>query len=204
MNDVCGTTINYFGYGSLVNLETLQTPYVSAQPATLKRWKRVWLSRPELKNSFAPFAGLAFLSVMPSRETQIEGMLVQDYASSLPSLDDREALYDRVELPDHALLLHSDGAVNCDQSYLYVAQPIDTTLQEKPKILRSYLDVVFQGYLQHFGEASLSRFVETTDNFDLDVLEDRENPIYPRATKCSRSELKLFDAIVPAGGLIGR
>ena len=91
-------TITYFGYGSLVNLETIQTPYVSAAPATLKGWRRTWLSRPAVDGSFAPVEGLAFLSVEPDSSSEIDGMLVTDHRASLPSLDAREALYSRVEL----------------------------------------------------------------------------------------------------------
>lgn len=202
MDDLRNTTINYFGYGSLVNLETLQTPYITAQPATLDGWKRVWMSRPKLEGSFAPYSGLAFLSVKPSQDARIEGMLVQDYSSSLPALDEREALYDRVQLEADAIRLGDTAPSDADQSYLYVAQPQQAPVEEPPKILRSYLDVVFQGYLHHFGEGSLARFVETTDNFDFQVLEDRDTPIYPRTVKCTDDELKLFDGIVPHNGMI--
>ncbi len=202
MDDNSNQTISYFGYGSLVNLETLQTPYISARPAILDGWKRVWLSRPKLEGSFAPYSGLAFLSVKPSQNTRIEGMIVQDSSSSLPSLDEREALYDRVKLPNDAVQLSDAASIDAGKSYLYVAQPQPPELEAPPKILRSYLDVVFQGYLHHFGEGALSRFVETTDNFGLQVLEDRNAPIYPRSVTCSGAELNIFDNIVPHNGLM--
>lgn len=202
MEDTQADSIAYFGYGSLVNLATLQTPFISAQPALLKGWKRVWLSRPQVEGSFAPFSGLAFLSVKPSSATTIEGMLVEDYSSSLSALDAREALYDRVQLKaDNVELIGPDQSKKSAHSFLYVAQPDPQTLVEQPQILRSYLDVVFKGYLDHFGEDALVQFVETTENFYLGVLEDRDSPIYPRSVKCTDAELKLFDNVVPQGGL---
>ena len=202
MNDDPAQTITYFGYGSLVNLQTLQTSYISARSATLYGWKRVWLSRPQMEGSFAPFAGLAFLSVRPCEGMHLEGMLVEDHLSSLPSLDQREALYNRVELPSSAVHLTDEDSAPANKTYLYVAYSENLPSGEPPKILRSYLDAVFQGYLHHFGEGALTRFVETTDNFRLEVLEDRDAPIYPRSVVCSPTELALFDCVVPRGGLI--
>ena len=60
------------------------------------------------------------------------------------------------------------------------------------KILRSYLDVVMQGYFQQFGQSGLERFMETTLNFDCPILEDRAAPRYPRATQLSDEEIELF------------
>jgi len=197
-------TINYFGYGSLVNLDTLRTPYLSAHPATLKGWKRVWLSRPAVEGSFAPFDGLAFLSVKPSAETIIEGMLVEDHASSLSALDEREALYDRrkISVADIVLKKGSNHRLDDQTSFLYVAQKQVFGDGKPPQILRSYLDAVFQGYLTYFGEDSLARFVETTDNFQLPIFEDREAPIYPRTVETTQIERELFDTTVPPGGFV--
>jgi len=190
--------ISYFGYGSLVNLDTLQTPYLSAHPARLKGWRRVWLSRPAVGGSFAPFDGLAFLSVQPDPDCEIDGMLVVDHKNSLASLDRREALYDRREVPVQDLQPVGDQPLPLNaSSYVYVAQPHQQP-QTQPSILRSYLDVVFQGYLRTFGQESLQRFVDTTANFHLPIREDRDDPVYPRSVVLSDTEHKLFDMICPS------
>ena len=49
-----------------------------------------------------------------------------------------------------------------------------------------------QGYLHHFGEAGLHRFMETTLNFECAIREDRDNPVYPRATTLSADEKAVF------------
>ena len=49
-----------------------------------------------------------------------------------------------------------------------------------------------QGYLKHFGIEGVQRFFDTTLNFELDILEDREQPLYPRATTLSSEEKRLF------------
>ena len=183
------STIAYFGYGSLVNLGSLRTPYISAHRATLRGWKRAWLARPRVEGSFAPTDGLAFLSVVPSPESQIDGLIITDHASSLPALDEREALYTRVNIDAKDLSYHDEPA-DISAQFLYEAdQPLAA---DGAEILRSYLDVVMQGYLHHFGEAGLHRFMETTLNFECAIREDRDNPLYPRATTLSADEKAVF------------
>lgn len=189
------STIAYFGYGSLVNLGSLRTPYISAHRATLKGWKRVWVSRPKDPNSFAAIDGLAFLSVAPAADSEIDGLVITDHGSSLTSLDERESLYSRVTIDNTDLQLH-DNKPDIEDQFLYVAEQPDKPhpLAPEANIPRSYLDVVMQGYLEHFGINGLTRFFETTMNFDLNILEDRDNPIYPRATTLSAQEKDIFSA----------
>ena len=183
------STIAYFGYGSLVNLGSLRTPYISAHRATLTGWKRSWLARPKVAGSFAADDGLAFLSVVLAPGSKIDGVIIIDHASSLPALDKREVMYTRTAIESGDLQFH-DEAAQPDSQFLYVAQQPAATAQSH--ILRSYLDVVMQGYLQHFGEQGLHRFFESTLNFDIPVMEDRDEPLYPRATTLSDAEINIF------------
>jgi len=190
MND---PTIAYFGYGSLVNLGSLRTPYIDAHRVTLKGWKRSWLSRPKVAGSFAADEGLAFLSVVADENAEIDGLLITDHRSSLAALDEREVMYSRTDIALENLSFHDDSPTieNC---FLYVAdQPAAT---QQSHILRSYLDVVMQGYLQQFGEDGVKRFIESTLYFDIPIKEDRENPIYPRATELSAEEVRFFSTIL--------
>jgi len=185
-------TIAYFGYGSLVNLGSLRTPYISAHRATVSGWQRQWLARPEEPGTFAARAGLAFLSVVKTTNGEIDGMLITDHATSLKSLDERESLYSRVTLKPENIKLHDDD-IDTTNRFLYVADELpDEPTSTETKILRSYLDVVMQGYLNHFGIEGVQRFFDTTLNFELDILEDREQPLYPRATTLSSEEKRLF------------
>jgi hypothetical protein len=195
-------TIAYFGYGSLVNLQTLQTPYISAHRARLRGWKRTWLNRPKIPGSYAPIEGLAFLSVEPCAETVIDGVIVVDQPDSLASLDRREALYDRTCLQhDSVEFLDGSPLTPGDTLYIYVARPQAQGSQaqgsqapgSQARILRSYLDVVMRGYYGHFGEEGLQQFVRTTDNFDWPIHEDRHAPVYPRSIPVGGDEALLFE-----------
>ncbi len=183
------STIAYFGYGSLVNPGSLRTPYISLHRVTLRGWKRIWLARPRVEGSFAAEDGLAFLSVVGEDAAEIDGLLITDHASSLASLDEREALYSRVAIKASDLH-HHDDSVETQSQFLYVAD--EPPAGDGARILRSYLDVVMQGYLQHYGEDGLERFMQTTLNFDCPVLEDRDKPRYPRAVELSNYEKKRF------------
>jgi len=178
------SNIAYFGYGSLVNLGSLRTPYITAHRATLKGWNRTWLSQRNMPD-------MALLSVIEAPDEEIDGLLIIDHIESLPDLDKREAQYSRVTIDNKKLTIH-DSQVSVDTKFLYVADNLPTTTENK--IARSYLDVVMQGYLQQFGEEGLQRFVNTTHNFDIQIIEDREKPLYPRATQLTAREKKIFAA----------
>ncbi len=192
-------TIAYFGYGSLVNLRTLQTPYISAHPARLHGWRREWLCRPMVGGSFAPIENLAFLSARPSADCVIDGMVVLDHASSLAALDEREALYERLTI-DARTIEYTDTMPPPDHGrpiYVYKALAPEPAHQGS-RILRSYLDAVLQGFRHHHGEAALRRFVETTDYGETPIHEDRDKPIYPRPVSLGADEAALFDKLLPA------
>lgn len=184
-------TIAYFGYGSLVNLASLRTPYISAHRARLTGWGRTWLARPKVEGSFAAIDGLAFLSAEKSPRTTIEGLVIIDHRSSLASLDEREALYDRHTLQRSDVEFLDDDPLEAGADlFLYVAQP--PAQKMKANILQSYLDVVMQGYHGHFGEAGVEAFVQTTSNFDCPILPDRDQPLYPRSVELSAEEITLY------------
>ncbi len=191
--------IAYFGYGSLVNLKSLRTPYLSAHRARLSGWRRRWQARPVVAGSFAPIENLAFLSVEPDEDAVIEGLVITDHRDSLPSLDQREVLYNRVTLDPERIEWLDDAPDDItDNCFIYAAgQP---AAGNQARILRSYLDVVFQGYRQQFGERGPESFIRSTANFDLPVLEDRHDPIYPRAVQLDADEHVAFDALVPGAG----
>ncbi|PCH47836.1 MAG: gamma-glutamylcyclotransferase [Hyphomicrobiales bacterium] len=172
--------ISYFGYGSLVNLATLRTKYLSAHPAVLQGWRRVWLARPAHAHSFGTDVDLAFLSVERMQTSKINGMVIVDHAANLDALDRREVLYERLEIStDEVTLEQPESSVFGDMHYLYIAQD-DGEKSQHLHILRSYLDAVLQGFFDHWGEPGIADFKSTTRNCHFAILEDRDQPIYPR------------------------
>lgn len=191
--------IAYFGYGSLVNLETLTTPYIRAVPAVLVGWRRHWQARP---GDAVPMRAL--LSVHQDKGTRIGGMLVFDHASSLAALDEREHHYARVSLKPADLQISDTSASTLMNRledgglFVYVGQQ---SIGVDPPLLQSYLHTVMDGFLNEYGEAGLIAFLETTDGFERPIIEDRHAPHYPRMTQVSDDRRAWFDRLLREKGV---
>ena len=188
--------IAVFGYGSLVNVATHRTPVVATVSAELAGWRRVWKRRPS--NPDSPRDGIAFLSVEEAPGTTIQGVVMIDRAASLPDLDRREALYDRVALePSAVRLLERHPALGPDVPFYIYRAAATADGAPPPRMIRSYLDAVFQGYATRFGHDAVEAFLASTANAALEIEEDRDGPIYPRAVTLSDAERTAFDRILP-------
>ncbi len=186
----------YFGYGSLVNRQTLRTNYVEAHKARLSGWRRHWQARP---GDIAPDGGrIALLSVHRDLETTIDGLMIIDKGAHLPLVDAREAHYDRVALEAHHIDL-SAQAVPVDEAYVYVAR--QATTGGALRLLQSYLDAVMAGFLGEHGEEGLNSFLQTTDGFDKDMICDRHRPIYPRSVVLAPATAEKFDMLLTKHGV---
>ncbi len=188
----------YFGYGSLVNRATHAQENHQFSRARLKGWRRQWLARP--KNHFGH---VALLSIRPDDDCEITGLVVVDHIANLPALDLRERRYDRIKIGYGQWDDLEESATSLVEPTtpmsVYTAKQVGAFEgAEKCRILRSYLDAVMQGYLRKFGEQGLRNFVDTTDNFDIGIREDRTTPVYTRPVTVSRSECILFDMLAPA------
>ncbi|SLN27294.1 gamma-glutamylcyclotransferase family protein [Roseisalinus antarcticus] len=175
-------TPRFFGYGSLVNLSTHDYP--DAQPARLSGWRRVW--------RHATLRPVAFLSVEPAPESEIDGVLAQVPGADWAALDLRERAYRRQDVTHH---FPQDGAITPTAVYEIEASNLEPPDVAHP-ILLSYVDVVLQGYLQLFGEAGMRDFARTTRGWHAPVLDDRARPVYPRHRQLSGQETRLVDRLL--------
>ena len=159
----------FFGFGSLVNTGTHR--YVPVAPASVQGWKRIWVNSDCYKH--------AFLSVAPDAHSTIQGLLAQVPNNDWQELDAREVGYLRRELTPQDWFSESTvESAHAQDVQMYVLQKGEPACPAKP-ILWSYLETVLYGYYQWFGIAGVEAFVSSTGNWT-DVLDDRENPIYPR------------------------
>ncbi|MEM7439380.1 MAG: gamma-glutamylcyclotransferase family protein [Pseudomonadota bacterium] len=170
----------FFGYGSLVNAATHD--YAGVTPARVSGWRRQWVPSRQRP--------VSFLSVTPDPVCSIDGVIAEVGAIGWDGLDEREAAYDRLVLPEpHAGV----------QIYRATADKIDPSAPRLP-ILLSYLDVVVQGYYRIYGEDGVRSFFRTTTGWETGVLNDRRAPIYPRAQELSAEETALTDSFLQAQG----
>ncbi|WP_083096365.1 gamma-glutamylcyclotransferase family protein [Pseudophaeobacter leonis] len=182
----------FFGYGSLVNTATHD--YLDPQPARLSGWQRSWCH--------TALRDVAFLTVVPAPQAQIDGLIAAVPGADWHALDQREFAYAR--LPANQSIRHPlasqpemqpETQPGMQPEISFYAVPQETQNQGSPRhpILLSYLDVVVQGYLQVFGEAGVSDFFATTTGWEAPVLNDRSAPRYPRHQALAPAESKLVD-----------
>lgn len=163
------TTPHFFGYGSLVNQDTHAYP-VRGQ-ARVRGWRRVW--RHSAQRS------VAFLTVEEAEGVTISGLIAEVPQADWAALDARERAYDRLSLSEH----HATDAVALNL-HLYRAKPAHVGPPSlRHPVLLSYLDTVVEGYLQVFGEPGVSDFFATTAGWDAPIRNDRDDPVYTRATQ---------------------
>jgi len=158
-----------------------------AHSATLRGWRRVW--------RHTALRPVAFLTVVPSANSEIDGLIAPVPGQDWAALDQREAAYARVPAAHqirHPLPHTPDIAV-----YSIPEGKHDSPTDTHPALL-SYIDVVVQGYLREFGEEGAARFFDTTDGWDTPVLDDRAAPVYPRHRRLSSHDRDFVDAQLQA------
>lgn len=187
--------ISYFGYGSLVNCDTRAAGSVAVR-GRLRGWVREW------RIAGTPGQqGVCSLTVRPQEGTEIFGLMVREHRDGLPALDTREWRYDRLDLGAGAFLADPGQGAHDGLGFVYRAKPEHYRWgSDEHPILQSYVDCVLAGFHRHWGEAGVRHFIETTDGWHVPILNDRDNPRYPRAVRISNDMQALFDdALAEAG-----
>lgn len=158
----------FFGYGSLVNCATHE--YTQPKPAKVTGWRRKW--------RHTNLRDVAFLTVEKAPDQVIDGLIAAVPGGDWAALDIRERAYDRLFLADH-LVAHDHPSQISVQMYKTKSEN-DAAPSVRHPILQSYLDTVLKGYLDVFGEQGVHDFFTSTDGWDAPIINDRNNPIYPR------------------------
>lgn len=179
----------FFGYGSLVNRATHR--YGHAFLARLTGFRRIWRVP-------VGFYDMPVLSIAPDAGSQIDGLVAHLEGGDWSGLDARETGYARASVAS-AALLHDGPADAQVQTYA-----VDLRTSRAPgaddRLRLSYLDVVAEGFVLEFGRDGLARFVATTHDW-APVLNDRENPLYPRARPVAADIRAALDAHLAAIGV---
>ena len=187
----------YFGYGSLVNLNSLRTRYIAAYPVRLRGWRRHWQSRPSGDDTALGLRA-ALLSVHRHGDlnSHIDGMLIIDRLENLPDLDAREAHYQRIALGDDLTGHdHIPGLPDVAPQNRFVYVALDNP-QDRSPLLQSYLDVVLSGFYSMRGEEGVRDFIASTIGFERSIIADRQEPHYPRAVTVDEDLANWFDDLL--------
>lgn len=182
--------VHYFGFGSLVNRDT-RPDHGNYLKARLKGWRRGWEHRTESRPAWC------VLSIAEEVNTEIDGVLVTIEQNQLAALDAREAGYDRLELPISAFDVFAESVDVTDAVYVYVSSAARRgTANSDYPLLQSYIDCVMAGYHREFGESGVRDFVATTRYWHTSVINDRTQPLYPRAVTIPERQLDFYDELI--------
>lgn len=170
----------FFGYGSLVNRRT--HAYPEAHRASVTGWRRAWRKSPALDR--------CILSVVPATDDYVEGLVAAVPGSDWAALDEREQHYNRHDVSrtvKHPVGRDLDVAI-------FAADPERfRPPSEDDVVILSYIDVVVQGFLTEFGPEGVAHFFETTEGWQVGILDDRSAPIYPRHQALLDEEIAIVD-----------
>ena len=170
----------FFGYGSLVNRDTHH--FQGVERAQLRGWRRMW--------RHTKLREVAYLTVVPDAEAEIDGLIAEVPDGDWAALDVREGAYDRV--PAAHQVRHP--LPHQPQIVVYaIPEGKHGVPSTSGPVLLSYIDVVVQGYLREFGEEGAMRFFDTTHGWEAPVLADREDPLYPRHCRLTAEERAFVD-----------
>jgi hypothetical protein len=169
----------FFGYGSLVN--RLTHGYAPVHRAKARGWRRAWRATRDRR--------VAYLTVVPDPEGEIDGLIAPVPAEGWTVLDHREAAYER--RPAAHQVAHAAGP--CDIALYAIAEGRHFPPTTENPVLLSYLDVVLQGYLTEYGQDGAERFLTTTAGWQAPILDDRTRPRYPRAQRLTEAERAYVD-----------
>ncbi|MEM9632882.1 MAG: gamma-glutamylcyclotransferase family protein [Pseudomonadota bacterium] len=182
-------TITYFGYGSLVNVDTVPAN-TQVTPGRLSGWVREW----RVCGMGNDGQGRCALTVREDKETEIWGVLATEPRERLGELEQREKRYRKVEKVGPAFRCEAEGSQGPDGLFLFKALPEHHRWgSETHPILQSYLDCVLAGFFRVWGERGIHHFLETTDGWHVPVLQDRNCPRYPRSIQLQTDLADLID-----------
>ncbi len=194
--------IFYFGYGSLVNLQTLPEG-AKAIPGVLRGYVREWRLAGE-----TDYGGVCALTIRRDPSWNILGVMVEDRRKNLPALDRREARYDRIPLPEDSFFAEGGNArpslaTATGAIFAYRGSPIFVRWGDKDyPILLSYIDCILSGFYALWGPQGIAHFMETTRGWHVPVRNDRAAPLYPRAVAIAPDVQRLIDEALEQAGVV--
>lgn len=185
-----------FGYGSLVNRHTLPADSVSVR-VRVSGWRRAWRLSADTERGRR-----CTLTVIPDADCAILGTVVAQPATRADALRQREAFYAKADVPAAAIEWIDDRPPGWPDPFIHVGEPAFARAGDHDyPILLSYVETVLAGFLNTFGDDGPGHFIETTADWHVPVLNDRSNPIYPRAIALTAQERGLVDRLLTQAGV---
>ena len=166
-----------FGYGSLINAESRAITGVSGEVIPLKVTgvRREW-------GHIISVAKITGLNLVENPDSWCNGGLASIDETELLNFDQREddGGYRRILLEENKIT-GLPKEFSGEKIWVYVGKNSKPMAEDAP-IIQSYIDIAMSGCLS-FGENFAREFVISTYRWNTPWVNDRLNPIYPRAMK---------------------
>ncbi|WP_133010709.1 gamma-glutamylcyclotransferase family protein [Marinomonas flavescens] len=161
------------GYGSLINGESRSKTGETGDvwPVKLHGFERHW-------SVMSSEYGMSSVAVVKASECACNGVLVEVPYDQFPLFDQREQGYQRSQIAREQLTTYLEHELPQGTYWVYhthnVVEPDDNC-----PIALSYVDVILSGCLEH-GDAFAQDFLALTKGWQAPLLNDRQQPRYPR------------------------
>jgi len=176
---------NYiFSYGSLINKDSLELTIgkdkaSEAKTVVLEGYARGWRNHVHHENRTG-------LGIIEKQGAQVNGIVFEVDEDYFIELDKREYGFERRRL-------NTDGVVDGILWAYFVKDP-NVPTDEYPVAL-TYIDTVLAGCLTQ-GEEFTREFVRLTVNWEYPIINDRDDPIFPRRAILDKESLSKVDLII--------
>jgi hypothetical protein len=183
-------TVGIFGYGSLVN-RSARRHQIDARELDLRGWRRSWTHCVETERG-----GVCALTIVPSANEGVRGVLLDFPRAELPALDARELGYRRIAISRDATGACGDKSSDQDMFTYVSTEAASRPGSREFPIWRSYLECVLAGYYDLGGVAAVREFLATTRGWGVPILDDRNAPKYMRAVMLSDETRRRLDELI--------
>ncbi|WP_421714417.1 gamma-glutamylcyclotransferase family protein [Alteromonas stellipolaris] len=190
------------GYGSLLSRDSRERHsgiYTQGLPVRVSGFKRAWVTRSLQEKQ-------TYVGAVADNTSQLNAQLIP--AEVNPSLRAREKNYRFVEVPVSAIEHVSSSLCN-QSSFTPVLRDAlshhqlwlcETLLCHHASsdfpVSQSYIDTCLVGCLEHGGVSEAHAFIEHTHGWEHPRINDRANPLYPRAAIISKQHLAQIDRLL--------
>ncbi len=178
-----------FGFGSLVNAKTWPRE-LTVQSAKLTGYRREWRHSATMPSGEMVNA----VTLTEADGITVDGVVETIRDEDVEPLKIRELGYRTIDVTDGVEL--EAGKPEGRIVALYSTGDYRRWSSPQTPILRSYIDVVMDGYETRFGEAGLMRFLDTTHGWSGTIVPDRDQPRYPRSVELPEATLARYDTLV--------
>ena len=161
------------GYGSLINGESRAKTGETGDvwPVKLHGFERHW-------SVMSADFGMSSVAVIEAAERACNGVLVEVPHDQLSLFDEREQGYQRSQIEPIKLTTYLDHELPAGTYWVYHTHNVIEPDHSCP-IALSYVDVILSGCLEH-GDAFAQDFLALTKGWQAPLLNDRQQPRYPR------------------------